>query len=134
MPRSEPNELGCVFQRLRGVLLKHAGSLVVTDDTPTKYCLEAKIGPATLQSWGGSVRRPSIPVAWVETGKAYVSYHLMGIAMPAVQDVLSKDLKARMHGRTCFNFKACDDAVLEDLETVTSKSIAALAKAGFVRT
>ena len=62
MPKSEANEFGAVFQNLRAVLAKHAGSLVVSQDTSTKYCLEATAGPATLKAWGGKVRRPRIPV------------------------------------------------------------------------
>jgi hypothetical protein len=53
------------------------------------------------------MKRPIIPVAWVQIGKAYVSYHLMGVSGNAkLCDTLSAKLKARMEGQTCFNFKA----------------------------
>ena len=131
MPRSDPSALGPVFDSLRGVLRKHAGPLAVSEDTATKYCLEAAIGPATVQAWGGKIRRPRIPVAWVEVGKTYVSYHLMGVAVPAVQSGMSKALKARMQGKTCFNFTAHDPALVTELETVTAAAIAAFKKSGF---
>ena len=121
-----------VFRRLREILAKHDGSLEVSDDTPVRYCLESKIGPATLQAWGGKTKRARIPVAWVEAGKGYVSYHLMGVANPAVQSVMSNDLKARMQGKTCFNFTSLDEAAINELDTVTSSSIAAFKKAGFI--
>lgn len=131
MPKSETRAFGDVFESLKHVLKKHAGPLVVSADTSRKYCLEAAVGPATLQSWGGKVRRARIPVAWVEVGRTYVSYHLMGIAIPEVQSGMSKALKARMQGKTCFNFTATEPALLPELDTVTGASIAAFKQAGF---
>jgi hypothetical protein len=120
-----------VFQSLRSVLQKHAATLVVSEDTSTKYCLDAPIGPATLQAWGGKARSARIPVAWVEVGKSYVSYHLMGIAVPSVQSGMTKTLKARMQGKTCFNFTIADPALLTELDSLTVASITAFKKAGF---
>jgi hypothetical protein len=131
MRKSESASLNAVFSVLRGVLEKHAGALTVSDDTAKKYCLEAAIGPATLQSWGGKVRRPAIPVAWVEAGKSYVSYHLMGIAIPVVQSGMSKALKTRMQGKTCFNFTVNEPALFAELDALTGASIAAFKRAGF---
>ena len=131
MPKSEATEFGAVFQTLRALLVNHTGSLVVTQDTSTKYCLEAAVGPATLQAWGGKPRRERIPVAWVEAGKSYVSYHLMGITVPSVQAAIPKSLKARMQGKTCFNFTLADPAFLPELDSLTAASIAAFKKAGF---
>ena len=131
MRKSETGNFGDVFASLKGVLKKHAGALAVSDDTSTRYCVEAPVGPATLKSWGGKVRRPRIPVAWVEIGKSYVSYHLMGIAVPTVQAAMSKTLKARMQGKTCFNFTVTEPAVLAELDAVTAASIAAFKQAGF---
>ena len=125
-------ELDAVFRRLKDVLSTHDGPLSVSDDTSTKYCLESAIGPATLKAWGGRVRRPSIPVAWVEVGKAYVSYHLMGITVPTVQDGMSKAQKARMQGKTCFNFTSLDEATITELDRLTSSSIAAFKNSGFI--
>lgn len=132
MPRSEASDFEAVFQRLREILEKHADDLAVSDDTSTKYCLDAAIGAATLQAWGGKTRRPRIPVAWVEVGKAYVSYHLMGMTTPSAQAGMSKALKARMQGKTCFNFTASDPALFTEVAALTSASIAALRKSGFI--
>jgi hypothetical protein len=131
MRKSEPGSFGDVFRSLKAVLEKHAATLAVSKDTPTKYCLEAAVGPATLQAWGGKVRRARIPVAWVEVGKAYVSYHLMGIAVPSVQAGMTKALKARMQGKTCFNFTIADPTLLTELDSLTAASITAFKKAGF---
>ena len=121
-----------VFRRLRGILASQASSLDVTDDSSTRYCLEAPIGPATLQASGGKSRRPRIPVAWIEVGQAYVSYHLMGVTVPSVQAGMSAALKARMQGKTCFNFTSLDETAIAELDRVPSASIAAFKKAGFI--
>ena len=131
MRKSDPGKFGDVFHALRNVLEKHAAGLADSEDTSTKYCLEAPVGPATIQSWGGKVRRPQIPVAWVDVGKSYVSYHLMGIVAPSVQAGMSTTLKAHMQGKACLNFTVIDDALLSELDSVTAASIAAFHKAGF---
>ena len=131
MRKSETADVSIVFRSLKGLLEKHAAALSVSEDTSTKFCLEAEIGPATLRAWGGKARRPRIPVAWVEIGKSYVSYHLMGIAVPAVHEEMSKTLKARMQGKTCFNFTVVDAAILTELDSVTAASITAFREAGF---
>jgi hypothetical protein len=118
-----------VFAALRAILERHTRTLAVADDTPTRYCLEAPIGPATLKAWGGKAKRPTIPVAWAEIGKSYVSFHLM--ALGAAPDVMSTPLRARLQGKTCFNFSKVDPALFEELETVTAKSIAAFRQAGY---
>jgi len=131
MRKSDGGSFAEVFQSLRSVLQKHAASLIVSEDTSTKYCIESPIGPATLQAWGGKARSARIPVAWVEVGKSYVSYHLMGIAVPSVQAGMTKDLKARMQGKTCFNFTVADPTLLTELDSLTAASITAFKKAGF---
>jgi len=130
MPKSDVAFVD-VFESLRRVLEKHSATLLVSENTATKYCLEAAVGPATLQAWGGKVRKPRIPVAWVEVGKSYVSYHLMGVAVPAVHSGMPEALKARMQGKTCFNFTVADPALLIELDALTGLSIQAFKTAGF---
>jgi hypothetical protein len=69
--------------------------------------------------WFGGVRR----------GKAYVSVHLMPVYTHA--DLAAKippALKKRMQGKSCFNFKAEDPALFEQLETLIRESAAAYAE------
>src|SRR5262245_53434014 len=95
-----------VFKALRDILKRQSDTLAVSEDTPTRYSLEAPIGPATLNAWGGKAKRSTIPIAWTEIEKAYVSFHVM--ALGAASDTMSKTLKARRQGKTCFNFSSCD--------------------------
>jgi len=74
-----------------------------------------------------------MPVAWVQIGKGYVSYHLMGVhSNPKLLDGMSKELKARMQGKSCFNFKTENDALFKELEELTGQAIDSFRKAGFV--
>ena len=123
------NEFESVFVDLRAILKRQSAAFSVSEDTPIRYCLEAPIGPATLKAWGGRAKRSTIPIAWTEIGKTYVSFHLMSLA--AAPTPPSKALKARLQGKTCFNFSSPDPVLFEELEKLTATSIAAFRKAGF---
>ncbi len=126
-------EFNQVFRRLRGILEKHAQTFVVSEDTETSYVLEGSTGPATLRAWGGKMKKESIPVAWVQIGKAYVSFHLMGIyGVSKLSEGMSQELKQRMQGKTCFNFKVGDEKLFEELDGLTARACAGFRKAGFV--
>src|SRR5690349_13944470 len=58
--------------------------------------------------------------------KSYVSFYLMPVYLyPELLDGMSPQLKARMQGKSCFNFKKVEPALLEELGR--------LAKRGFER-
>ena len=127
------SEFETVFVRLRRILQKHAGTLSVSRDEPDYYGLEGATGPATVRAWGGKMKTPTLAVAWVHIGKAYVSFHLMPLYGDArLLDGMSKGLRSRMQGKTCFNFKRNDEALFEELEQLTVKSVTAFRKAGFI--
>src|SRR5882762_1885405 len=106
-----------VFNRLKAILQKHAGAFTVRPDAESSYGLQGKPGPATLKAWGGKLKKPVMPVAWIEIGKSYVSYHVMGLyTNTALQNSLSKELTTRMQGKTCFNFKNVNETLFKELE------------------
>jgi len=126
-------EFQSIFAKLRAILRKHGGTLRVKEDTPACYSLEGNAGPAALRAWGGKVKKPRIPVAWVQIGKEYVSYHLMPVYGNAtLRDEMSNELKARMQGKSCFNFKSVDEALFQELEQLTVRGMAGFRKAGFI--
>lgn len=125
-------EFDIVFNRLRKILQKHSGSFIVKPDTDAKYGLYAQAGPAALKAWGGIMKKPMMPLAWVETKKSYVSFHIMGLYGNTILiNSMSEKLKARMQGKTCFNFKTCDEKLFTELEEITVRGIAGFIKAGF---
>ena len=127
------SELSSTFQALRDALRAHAEDLTVTEDTYSRFTLQAVVGPASLAAWGGRLRSRTIPVAWVEHGKTYVSYHLMGLGgNAALLATLSPALRRRMQGKTCFNFTRIDEALFAELATVTTASIQGLRRARYI--
>jgi hypothetical protein len=74
-----------------------------------------------------------IPVAWVEIEKAYVGFHLMGISGNGqLLAGISARLKAHMHGKTCFSFRALDEPLFQELEQLTATGIRSFEEAGFI--
>ena len=116
-------EFDSVFDALKDVLRPHSAALTVSADAPGYYCLARESSPKLGKSF---------PVAWVHTGKTYVSFHFMPVYMfPKLRDELSKKLLARMQGKSCFNFTKNDDALFEELRTLTAKGLRASKESGF---
>jgi hypothetical protein len=86
------------------------------------------IGPPTPRSQGKEV--------WfggVQIKKNYVSYHLMPVyAFPDLLDGLSPELKKRMQGKSCFNFKTVDKALFKELGALTRQGYQRYKKEGLV--
>lgn len=62
-----------------------------------------------------------------------VSYHLMGVSgNPRLLDGISQELRARMQGKSCFNFKAVEDALFQEVDRLTIESLTGMRKAGYV--
>jgi hypothetical protein len=134
MATTRTPDFDATFEALRQLLRAHAAGLTVAEDSPERFCLEATPGPAAHASWGEKARRPTLPVAWVERGRSYVGYHLMGLnGNTALTARLSTDLRARKQGKTCFNFRRPEEVPLAELSEVTAASIATLRRAGFVK-
>src|SRR5689334_24730321 len=73
----------------------------VKADTTTEYTLLTKSPSPFPQHKGQPLFFGSIRV-----GKAYVSFHLLPIYMcPEMNKLVSPELKKRMQGKACFNFK-----------------------------
>jgi hypothetical protein len=113
-PKPKP-DLAAVHARLKAIMQAHErGALKANPDKPGNYVL---IGPPTERSQGKDV--------WfgaVQTRKNYVSYHLMAVyAFPELLAGASPELKKRMQGKSCFNFKAVDEKLFKELARLTDK-------------
>jgi len=120
-----PTDFQKVFSELREILKRHAGRLVVTEDTPSCFRLEGGMHPA---------HKKPFPIAWVAVGKAYVSFHHMGVyARPDLLKGVSKQLRARMQGKSCFNFTSADPVLFAELEDLTVRGFDAFRNAPFMK-
>ncbi len=113
-------EFDSVFTKLKAVLSKHAEKLAVKADTAAEFTLVGK-SPSPFPQHKGQ----PLWFAQVRRGKAYVSYHLMPLYMnPKLAGGVSPELKKRMQGKTCFNFKTVPEAAqLGELERLTGAAL-----------
>lgn len=103
-----------VFQRLKELLKKHGRHLSVQTDSPTNFYLNSPTPDA---------RGKPVFFGAVQSKKSYVSYHLMPVYMfPDLLDDMSPDLRKRMQGKSCFNFKEVDEELFAELDALTTKS------------
>src|SRR5437660_7378763 len=103
------------FAQLKAIFKPYAAKLQVVHDTDINYYLDTHLVMKNKHRlcFGG-----------VRAGKAYVSFHLMPVyASAELQKSISPELKKRMQGKSCFNFKAPDQKLFKELAKLT--------KAGF---
>ena len=91
-----PSNFPEVFSALRGILARHVGKLVVTEDTLSCYRLEGGMHPT---------HKKPFPIAWVSVDKAYVSFHHMGIyARPGLAQRHVERVKSANARQVLFQF------------------------------
>jgi len=100
-----------VFEELRLILGSHSKKLDVVHDEPGYYYLNTK----KLDAKG----KP-IFFGMVKSSAKKVSFHLMPIyCEPSLLDEISPELKARMQGKSCFNFNKQQPELFEELNALT---------------
>ena len=110
-------EFPLVFEALKSILVAYASQLTVKTDTADVYYLDAPY----CKKWGRELYFGSVHIK-----KNYVSFYLMPVYMhPDLLQGISPDLKKRMQGKSCFNFKKVEAALFEELRQ--------LARSGFER-
>lgn len=113
-----------VFAGLKAILEPYASVMKVTADGPGGYSLDTK-----------TIWKNGKPVFFggVRVGKAYVSFHLMPVyANPVLLKGLSPELKKRMQGKACFNFKTPDKKLFKELAELTKAGLESFKKMKFV--
>ncbi len=103
-----------VFQRLKGILQPYQSHFRVTADALDHYSLYAPLSAKnTKELFFGAV----------QVKKSYVSFHLMPVYLyPDLLKDLSPGLRARMQGKSCFNFKVLQEAEHDELARLTNRS------------
>ena len=111
----EKNDFQATFEKLKAILKPYEAKLIVVHDTEEVYYLDThNVMKNKRRLFFGSVR----------IGKAYVSFHLMPVyASSDLSKSISPELKKRMQGKSCFNFKTVDEKLFKELANLT--------KAGF---
>ena len=101
------------FKSLKAILNQYEKHLSVKSDKKDAYNLYA----------GYSEKyKKDIYFGGVEIKKNYVSFHLMPVYInPELLKDISPELKKRMQGKSCFNFRSMDPALIEELTHLTKK-------------
>lgn len=104
---SPGKDLDDTFSRLKAILQPHAGRLKLTDQQPGHYSLDAPLR--------GKFGKPMF-FAGIRIQKNYVSFYLMPVYIyPELLDNLSPALKNHLKGKSCFHFKAPEEALFTEL-------------------
>ena len=118
------NELHPVFVELRKILAPYAATLDVKRDDETELYLDTR-----------HLHKNKKPLFFgaVQIKKAYVSFHLMPVYVtPSLLESLSPGLKARMQGKSCFNFNSVDPPLFQELAALTRRGFECYWEQGFV--
>ena len=112
-----------LFERIRALFERYEGRCVVGSNEPGRYYLdthEVREKDGYRTAFGG-----------VEVKKNYVSAHLMPVyAYPELLDAISPELRRRMQGKSCFNFKKLDETLLEELGALIDRGAKRFAEDG----
>ncbi len=112
----DTGQMAATFERLADVFAPYRAVLVATTDEPGHLYLET---PPSAKHPGGFY------FGAVKSGKRYVSFHLMPVyTNPELLDDVSPELRARMQGKSCFNFTRPDESPIEELKRLTAAGIA----------
>ena len=110
-------EFEAAFAALKKVFDRCAKRLVVKTDNPANYTLVTNKPSPFPQHNGHPLEFGSVKI-----GKAYVSFHLMPLYM-TVQKI-SPELKQRMQGKSCFNFRSAPGPeLLAELKALTEAGL-----------
>jgi hypothetical protein len=113
-----------IFTRLRAIFQPYVRKMDVAHDSQTYYLLNTRYVMKNKQPlcFGG-----------VRLGKAYVSFYLMSVyASPDLLQGMSPELKKRMQGKSCFNFKEVDEKLFKELARLTKAGAVKFSEETFI--
>ena len=116
--------LDTVFTELRAIMAPYAAKLDSKKDDETELYVDTKY-----------IQKDKKPLFFgaVQVKKSYVSFHLMPVYVKSeLLDRLSPELRARMQGKSCFNFTVSDKLLFKQLAALTKAGYASYKEQGFV--
>lgn len=112
----DKTEFKTVFAELKLIFKPYVKKMDIAADTDSYYLLNTRYIMKNKQPlcFGG-----------VRLGKNYVSFYLMSVyASPELLKTMSPELKKRMQGKSCFNFKEVDPKLFRELKSLTKAGAA----------
>jgi hypothetical protein len=120
----EKDDFATVFAKLKAIFKPYAKKMDIAADNQTYYLLNTRHIMKNKQPlcFGGA-----------RLGKNYVSFYLMSVyACPDLLKGMTPELKKRMQGKSCFNFKAVDEKLFKELGKLTKVGAARFNNAKFI--
>ena len=112
-----------IFISLKSMLSKYEKYLTVTIDKKDSYSLDAGYN---------EVFKRNMFFGAVQVKKNYISVYLMPVYVnPKLLDGISPELKKRMQGKSCFNFKEINKTLFKELSDLTKKGFEFYKKNGW---
>ena len=109
------NDFSSVFEQLKSILKPYAEKLTLKVDTSDTYYID---GPYS-EKW-----KKQLFFGSAQVKKNYVSFYLMPVYMyPELLQGISPELRKRMQGKSCFNFKKMEPELFKELSNLTRKSV-----------
>lgn len=107
------SELAPTADALRKMLDEETVGMERRRDPGAGYCVMAGYSPL----W-----KKELYFGGVREGKSYVSYYLFPVYMvPELLAKASPELKRRVQGKSCFNFRTIEPALLDELRALTRR-------------
>lgn len=107
------DEFPIVFEQLKKILKPYAKTFTIKADTADSYYID---GPYS-EKW-----KKDLFFGSAQIKKNYVSFYLMPVYMyPELQKNISPELKKRMQGKSCFNFKKVEPELFRELAELTKQ-------------
>ncbi len=113
-----------IFKCLKNILEPYSNELIVVNDDEGHFYLNA---PFLMKN-----KKPMY-FGSVKINNSYVSFHLMPVyVFPALLKDVSPNLKRRMQGKSCFNFRSIDNKLFQDLRDLTHAGYSEYEKSGYL--
>lgn len=121
---SEGSRFQKVFKDLKKILVEFSGELVLVKNDQDSFYLNTR-----------HIMKNKKPLFFgaVQINKSYVSFHLMPIyVFPGLLSGISPELRHRMQGKSCFNFKSSDQVLFCELAELTATSYQRYKEANYI--
>ena len=118
------DDFAIVFAKLKAIFKPYAKKMDIAADNRTHYLLNTHY-----------IMKNKKPLCFggVRLGKNYVSFYLMSVyASPDLLKAMSPELKKRMQGKSCFNFKEVDEKLFQELGKLTKAGATRFSSGKFI--
>ena len=121
---SKNSKFPTIFESLKSILSEYTDYLELVTDDPDEFYLNTRYMMKN---------KKVLFFGTVQIKKNYVAFHLMPVyVFPELLSNMSPELKQRMQGKSCFNFKSHDEELFDEVSSLTLAGFQQYKDAGYV--